>query len=358
MPRDPNGSKADAPLWLIAVSMLMIAFCLVVLVFRSFLGRHAPAETVLAEPGAAAALDVQPPARHLPQVGSGKRPPGRAASPLSRSGLPETAQAGGEAQRTAPVPTTTTGGLVPGGYGPVSSLGQTNYRTAIVGRVRLRGTPPAEQPVDAAADAYCATVLPQPLLSRFYALGTNGALADVLVWVREGLPKDQPPRPTAPAHMQFANCQLAPYMSAVTSRQSVAVENKDAIPHVLRVSPHQGRESLAQVSPHATGSVIIRSPPELFIPCRCQFHPWETAYVSMLPHSFFSVTDADGRFSITNIPPGTYVLEALHQKSTGTNGLTRRLTIAAGETVDSDFELELPAPHSPAQENSQAHNTP
>ncbi len=312
-------------------------------------------EQPVAESGPIAAPEeefAQPeaPGKPLPPLLSGKRPsrlPPDTATPVEAPSISVTPAPFLDTGPASPKP----GGVLPGGYAPLGSLGQTNYRTAILGRVVLHGSAPPEQPLDAAADAYCAEILPKPLMTRFYAVSTNGGLSDVLVLIREGLPRHPPARVVSQAHLQFANCQLGPYMGAVTQRQPLTLENKDATLHVLRVTPQHGRESVTSINPRATASLLIRSEPELFIPCRCQLHPWETAYISVLEYPFFAVTDADGRYSITNIPPGTYALEAIHQKIHGTNGPTRQVTIAVGQTLTNNFEIEPPQP-APAERDS------
>ncbi|MGH8518556.1 MAG: carboxypeptidase regulatory-like domain-containing protein, partial [Panacagrimonas sp.] len=54
--------------------------------------------------------------------------------------------------------------------------------------------------------------------------------------------------------------------------------------------------------------------PEVMVPIRCDVHSWMSAYAGVLPHSFFAVTSADGSFEIKALPPGTYVIEAWHER--------------------------------------------
>ena len=37
------------------------------------------------------------------------------------------------------------------------------------------------------------------------------------------------------------------------------------------------------------------------------------AFLHVVDHPFFSVSDIEGRFEITGLPPGTYTLEAVHE---------------------------------------------
>ena len=50
------------------------------------------------------------------------------------------------------------------------------------------------------------------------------------------------------------------------------------------------------------------------VPVKCNVHAWMNAYVGVLEHPFFAVTDANGRFSIPQLPPGTYTIETWHER--------------------------------------------
>jgi hypothetical protein len=58
------------------------------------------------------------------------------------------------------------------------------------------------------------------------------------------------------------------------------------------------------------------------------------AFIGVLPHSFFAVTGADGSFSLKGLPPGTYTIEAWHEKY-GTQ--TATVTVTGTETKTSDL---------------------
>ncbi len=79
---------------------------------------------------------------------------------------------------------------------------------------------------------------------------------------------------------------------------------------------------------------------EVMVPFKCDVHGWMNAYVGVLDHPYFAVTDADGKFELKTLPPGTYTIEAWHEKL-GTT--TQSVTIGAKETKDVTFHFKAPA---------------
>src|SRR6185436_12982051 len=58
------------------------------------------------------------------------------------------------------------------------------------------------------------------------------------------------------------------------------------------------------------------SNPEIFLRVKCDVHPWMFAYIAVLPHPFFAVTDSRGSFQFPpGLPPGKYVIAARHLKA-------------------------------------------
>jgi Carboxypeptidase regulatory-like domain len=74
--------------------------------------------------------------------------------------------------------------------------------------------------------------------------------------------------------------------------------------------------------------------PEVSIPVKCNVHPWMRSYIAVFKHPFFSVTSKNGAFDLSNVPPGTYTVQAWHEKF-GTS--TQKITIGAGESKTVDF---------------------
>jgi hypothetical protein len=76
---------------------------------------------------------------------------------------------------------------------------------------------------------------------------------------------------------------------------------------------------------------------------KCDVHPWMAAYIGVVAHPYFAVTDAGGAFEITNLPPGTYTLEAWHERF---GRRTAQVTIGArqAQTVTFSFAARQERP--------------
>jgi hypothetical protein len=77
--------------------------------------------------------------------------------------------------------------------------------------------------------------------------------------------------------------------------------------------------------------------PEVPVRFKCDVHKWMGAYVGVLPHPFFSVTNDQGTFEIKNLPPGTYTIEAWQEKY---GPQTQTVTISGSEPKTVDFSFK------------------
>ena len=77
--------------------------------------------------------------------------------------------------------------------------------------------------------------------------------------------------------------------------------------------------------------------PEVMVKFKCDVHPWMTAYAGVLPHPFYAVTGDDGAFAIKDLPPGTYVIEAWHEKY---GRLTKTVALAEDAAAPVEFVFQ------------------
>jgi hypothetical protein len=68
----------------------------------------------------------------------------------------------------------------------------------------------------------------------------------------------------------------------------------------------------------------------------CAVHNWMNAYAWVLWHPYFAITEEDGRFELTDVPPGEYEL-VVWQEYLGE--VRKKVTVSSGEPSLVEFEL-------------------
>ncbi len=185
--------------------------------------------------------------------------------------------------------------------------------TRVVGRVFLDGPPPARRPIRMEADQYCVRQHTQRPMSEAMVVSGDGGVANVLVHVVEGLPDQSWSAPGAAAELDQHGCVYVPHILAMQAGQPLRILNSDNTLHNVKMA--SGRNGAFNESMPVRGMVLEKrlERPELGVSLKCDVHPWMGAYLHVLAHPFFAVTDAAGRYEIRGLPPGRYVLETWHE---------------------------------------------
>ncbi len=185
----------------------------------------------------------------------------------------------------------------------------------ITGTITLRGTAPAAKEITPIKDdPNCAAMYPGALpKTTFYVVGDNGELADVIVSLK-GVPSQPAAAGTPPVVLDQKGCLYTPQILAVQTGQKVIVKNSDPCVHNVHTVPTANPESNQVQMPGGADLTFTFDKPEPFLKFKCDVHPWMFAWVSVIDSPYFAVSGKDGKFTIKNVPPGKYTLEAAHRK--------------------------------------------
>ena len=202
--------------------------------------------------------------------------------------------------------------------------------------MKLEGNAPTLEPIKMNADPVCQQQHASPALSEDVAVTSNGMLKNVFVYVKEGV-KGSFPAPAKPVTLDQAGCWYHPHVFGIQVGQSLEIVNSDATLHNVNVKPTSNTPFNIAQPVKGMKATKKFAKPEVMVNFKCNVHPWMHAYAGVVEHPFFSVTGEDGSFSISNLPPGTYVVEAWQEKC---GAQTQTVTVGAGETKTADFTFK------------------
>jgi plastocyanin len=219
-------------------------------------------------------------------------------------------------------------------YIPVVSAGPADASGAsLTGAVKFEGSALKAARIDMSSDPNCAKAHPTPATTEDLVIGGNGALANVVVYVADGLGDRTFEPPQQAAEIEQKGCQYKPHVLAMQTSQKLNVVNSDPTTHNIHPMPNNNRE-WNKSQPHGMPVEETFTREEITIPVKCNIHPWMHAYIAVFKHPYFAVTDKDGSFDLKNLPPGTYTIKAWHEKL-GT--LTQKVTVGGSESKTLDF---------------------
>jgi hypothetical protein len=144
---------------------------------------------------------------------------------------------------------------------------------------------------------------------------------------------------TAPASSGIMNekCSFSPRVQVVRPNATIITSSKDPILHTTNAMTESGK-NLFNVAVPVPGIRItkpLNTPPGL-VRLTCNTHPWMRGYI-IVTDDMAAVTGADGKFTLSGVPAGTYELRIWHESL---KGAAQKITITAGQPASANFELK------------------
>ena len=206
---------------------------------------------------------------------------------------------------------------------------------AITGAVKFEGTPPAAQPITMDSDAYCEK---QPRnTTESVVVGEGSGLQNVFVYVKDGLGNRVFPIPSTPVVLDQKGCRYTPHVLGIQVGQTLEILSSDNTLHNVHALPEQNREFNMAHQLAGIKHTHTFTTKEVMVPFKCDVHKWMNAFLGVVDHPFYAVTSGNGRFELKGVPPGTYTVEAWHEKL-GTQ--TQTVTIGDKQTGDISFTFK------------------
>jgi hypothetical protein len=193
-----------------------------------------------------------------------------------------------------------------------------------------------------------------------FIIGPDKGLKDVVVMLKDvkkgkafTIPK---------VRIESIDCDFIPFMNVIKDRDEIEVVNMDPVEHDIQ-GYETARERGARVlfnrplpmnpflelagvfgKKYMAGEpmrekIHLRKGRNLFV-MQCGFHPYMFAWGLVAENPYFFVTKEDGNFSITDVPPGDYILSAWHPGMK--QFIEQPVTVKAHDSTKANFVYQSP----------------
>ena len=209
----------------------------------------------------------------------------------------------------------------------LASFGGTSSQAgSITGTVStaVKGVAPVRVTID---QKVCGDELPDEAI----IVDAQGRLANAVV-ILSGVKRAA----AADATVMNEKCRFAPRVQLIAPKASVKTTSRDALLHTTNAQLENGRSlfNVALPIPGITITKAISSAGNVRLSCNT--HPWMRGWMVVTSEAA-AISGADGRFTIDNVPPGTYELRVWHE---ALKGAPQKVTVTAGKPTDVSIQLK------------------
>jgi hypothetical protein len=223
-----------------------------------------------------------------------------------------------------------------GAAAPVANPVNPATAGGVTGKITFEGVAPAAEPIKMSSDPSCKSDGP-PATTETMIVGAQGALQNVFVYVKDGLGTLKFPVPTTPVVLDQKGCHYLPHVFGIQVGQPLEIRNSDPTLHNVHAVAASNQEFNTGQPIQGMKTTHVFTAKEVLLPFKCDVHGWMHSYAGIVDHPYFAVTGSDGSFELKGLPPGTYTIEAVHEKL---GPQTQSVTIGEKETKDIAFSFK------------------
>jgi plastocyanin len=202
----------------------------------------------------------------------------------------------------------------------------------IVGVVRFAGNPPAPRELEVSKDRdVCGA---HKLYDQSLIVGKKGGIANAVVTLPD-ISAGKPLKPEKDVKFDQKGCEYTPHVAVFPAGSTVNIINSDGILHNIHTDSQMNPViDIAQPGFKKSITITVAKPEAIKI--SCDAHNWMEGWWYVTANPYYAKTGPDGRFTIGDVPPGTYTLKVWQEKL-GT--ASQKVTVKPGQAVTADFTI-------------------
>jgi hypothetical protein len=210
--------------------------------------------------------------------------------------------------------------------------GAVNGGGSIQGKIVYNGAVPTRKIIPNKDVEVCGGIRDEPLIQ----VGPDQAVENAVVYLADvAKGKAWPASTSKPAELDNLKCRFVPDVQVIRAGPLVVI-NSDPVLH--NTHGYYGKRTAFNMALPNQGQ---RIPTELTragtVRVDCDAHGWMEGWIYVVDNPYYAITGADGKFSITDVPPGTYNLMAI-QSYTGP--IQQSVTVEGGKSANLTIELK------------------
>lgn len=203
------------------------------------------------------------------------------------------------------------------------AVAQTGSISGII-TTAAKGAAPVRVTID---QKICGDQLPDESI----VVDAQGRLANAVVMVT-GVKRHYPAEPL----ITNEKCRFTPRVHLIGPRATVKTTSRDPMLHTTNAQLESGRTLFNVALPIAGITITKAIAATGNVRLSCNTHPWMKGWLVVTSEAA-AISGGDGRFTIDNVPPGTYELRVWHE---ALKGAPQKVTVSAGKPTDVSFQLK------------------
>ena len=211
--------------------------------------------------------------------------------------------------------------------GPVTGGG------TIVGKVVFNEVVPTRKIIPNKDVEVCGGIREEPLIE----VGPDKGVQNAVVYLVEVAKGKAWPAPGKTPQVDNVKCHFVPEVQVIRAGP-LDVVNSDPMLH--NTHGYYGKRTAFNLAlPNQGQRIPVELPRPGVVRIDCDAHGWMEGWIYVADNPYYAVTGADGKFTITDVPPGNYTLVAF-QPFIGP--VQQSVTVAAGKPTPLTIELKKP----------------
>jgi plastocyanin len=180
--------------------------------------------------------------------------------------------------------------------------------------------PPAEEAVGDHADkAVCLVDGKIPVDDNIIVNPDNKGLQNVYVLMYEKKKKPEAYHPSyeeaksKPVVLDNINCRFVPHAVFVRTGQKLTLKNSDPVGHNCHITTFNNEHN-PTLPANSEAEVTFDAEDTRLGSVTCDLHKWMDGAIFIRDNPYVAITDADGKFTIENLPEGDWEFQFIHKK--------------------------------------------